>query len=208
MATELLPHEMPVEDLYRGAVPATMRHPHSRRSLSRSRRRRPSFDDLARAIVAALGSALFVLLAAFGLVYLTRTNALSSGANLGEERFVDVPVERIVTDLPDGRHALVSLTLRLREETAPAGLVAVAAYTPTPSGGSERAERVSAARQPPTAESIVREQVTMAVRGMTFDAAAPDLSKTRLKQSVRDAVNAALPGEPVEEVYLREYLVK
>jgi flagellar basal body-associated protein FliL len=208
MATELLPHDMPVQDLYRGAGPAGMRHPRSRRSLSLSRRRRPSFDDLARAIVAALASALLVLLAAFGLVYLMRTDAFSPSSGANEEGFVDVPVERVVTDLLDGRHALVSLTLRVREGAAPAGLVAVAAYTPTPAGGSERAERVAAARHPPNAESIVREQVTLAVRGMTFDAAAPELRKTRLKECVRDAVNAALPGEPVSEVYLREYLVK
>jgi hypothetical protein len=208
VATELLPHEMPVEDLYRGAVPAALRHPRSRRSLSRSRRRRPSFDDLARAIVAALVSAFLVLLAAFGLVYAMRTDAVSPSGGASEERFVDVPVERVVTDLPDGRHALVSLTLRLREEAAPAGLVAVASYTPTPTGGSERAERAAAVRHPPTAESIVREQVMLAVRGVTFDDAAPELGKTRLKESVRDAVNAVLPGEPVSEVYLREYLVK
>src|SRR6266545_3743093 len=49
--------------------------------------------------------------------------------------------------------------------------------------------------------------VNNAMAGLRYDEMVGDAGKDRLKSAIRDAVNAALPQAPVEQVYIRELLV-
>jgi flagellar basal body-associated protein FliL len=53
-----------------------------------------------------------------------------------------------------------------------------------------------------------REAVNNAMAGLRYDEMVGDAGKDRLKSAIRDAVNAALPQAPVEQVYIRELLVQ
>ena len=122
----------------------------------------------------------------------------------------DVPVERVLARQRDGREALGSFVLRMRADATPSQLRTVAERTPTPTpdeNAPARPIRTPAVPQG-SAESLVRERVGAAMSSLSYQQTAGEEGKALLKQTVRDAVNAALPGAPVEEVYIREYLVQ
>ena len=106
---------------------------------------------------------------------------------------------------------MISVTLRLREADTPKELRTIAAWTPTPlldQAAAAAGKRIPPAPDPTSAESLVRQQVGAAVSRLSYDQVAGPNGKDLLRQSVRDAANQMLPGQPVEDVYLREYLVK
>jgi hypothetical protein len=126
---------------------------------------------------------------------------------LGRPLTVDVPVDNVLARLPDGRQARGSFWLRMRQEAAPGQLVQIARSdrpTPTPEPGA----RAPAPVRGTSAEVRTREAVNNAMAGLRYDEMVGDAGKDRLKSAIRDAVNAALPQAPVEQVYIRELLVQ
>ena len=126
---------------------------------------------------------------------------------LGRPLTVDVPVENVISKLPDGRAARGSFYLRMRQDAAPEQLIQAARTTrpsPTPEPGPRPAGPITGT----SAESRVREAVNNAMAGLRYEEIAGEAGKERLKNAVRDAVNGALPESPVEQVYLKEYIVQ
>jgi hypothetical protein len=126
---------------------------------------------------------------------------------LGRPLTVDVPVENVVSKLPDGRAARGSFYLRMREDAAPDQLVQLARGTrpsPTPEPGPRPAGPVTGT----SAEARAREAVNNAMSGLRYEEIAGEAGKERLKNAVRDAVNGALADSLVEQVYLKEYIVQ
>jgi hypothetical protein len=201
---QMLREAPPTDELHRGTVPEAYRHPRSRRP-----RRGIGFDDGAGGLVAALATGLIA--SAITLFVLLRLVSPASQAVIQTEddgpAVADVRVERVIAELPDGRHAMASFTLRMRAEGLPDGLLTAASLTPTPVERSAKL-RTPAPRELLTAESVVRERVTSAMTSLDYEDTVGVTGKDRLRATVRDAVNEALPGAPVTEVYIREYLVK
>ena len=160
-------------------------------------------------VVAGAVAAVVVLLALLVLLLVpaeARPGFLGGGPPPGTS--IDVPVDRVIARLPDGRTALGSFTLRMRADEAPSQLRTIAARTPTPvredappPSGTPRAAGGSA-------ESLVREKVADAMASLSYQRTAGEAGKELLRQTVRDAVNESLPGAPVQQVYIREYLVQ
>jgi hypothetical protein len=126
---------------------------------------------------------------------------------LGRPITVDVPVENVVSRLPDGRAARGSFYLRMRQDAAPDQLVEMSRVTrpsPTPEAGPRPAGPVTGT----SAESRVREAVNNAMSGLRYEEIVGEAGKEKLKSAVRDAVNGALVTAPVEQVYLKEYIVQ
>jgi hypothetical protein len=150
------------------------------------------------------GVGLIVVFLALATVLLV----LAAGVDqLGRPITVDVPVENVVSRLPDGRAARGSFYLRMREDAAPDQLLQIARAnrpSPTPEPGPRPAGPVTGT----SAEARVREAVNNAMAGLRYEEIVGEAGKERLKSAVRDAVNGALSTAPVEQVYLREYIVQ
>jgi hypothetical protein len=137
---------------------------------------------------------------------------LAPAARGGVDQFgrpitVDVPVENVISKLPDGRVARGGFYLRMREDAAPDQLVQLARATrPTPT--AEPGPRSAGPITGTSAEARTREAVNNAMAGLRYEEIVGEAGKERLKNAVRDAVNGALPEAPVEQVYLKEYIVQ
>lgn len=59
-----------------------------------------------------------------------------------------------------------------------------------------------------SAEALVRDKIGEAMSRLSYEQTAGEAGKERIRQAVKDAVNQALPGAPVERVYVREYFVQ
>jgi hypothetical protein len=120
---------------------------------------------------------------------------------------LDVPVDRVIAAQADGRPSLGSFTLRMRADGTPDQLktMASAPLTPVPDEGRPPREITP---RPGSAEALLRDRVAQAMAGLTYQQTAGEPGKERLRQAVRDSVNQALPGAPVEQVYIREYFVQ
>jgi hypothetical protein len=167
--------------------------------------------DLAVVAATTLGVAIVVALVV-RLIVPSRAlpPALGGGATHGTASSYDVPVERVIARQPDGREVLGSFVLRLRADATPSQLRTVAERTPTPTPDENAPPRPIRTPAVPegSAESLVRERVGAAMSSLTYQQTSGEEGKALLRQTVRDAVNASLPGAPVEEVYIREYLVQ
>jgi hypothetical protein len=157
----------------------------------------------------ALATVLLVLAAARLLGPAVGLGATARGGvdQLGRPLTVDVPVENVVSRLPDGRAARGSFYLRMREDAAPDQLLQLARAnrpSPTPEPGPRPAGPVTGT----SAEARVREAVNNAMAGLRYEEIVGEAGKERLKSAVRDAVNGALSTAPVEQVYLKEYIVQ
>jgi hypothetical protein len=215
-----LEHDLPIDELYRRAVPGALRGPRSRRQLETiatvRRRRRPRFNDWAGAAIVAIATLLLVSIVTLGLLYLRDPLVFDPAGRTaaGAARPpLDVPVERVVTRLPDGREVLGSFTVRLRDDAGAAELVAGAAATSAAVWDGDRPWLApwldTAVPRPPTVpEALIRERVSFALASLTYQQTLGDAGKERLRGAIRDSVNEALPGSPVEAVFIREYLVK
>ena len=170
-------------------------------------------SDLAGGVVAAIGAAVVVLMLVVGTMSIvdvqTRSRAFDVRSFDNGIPIVDVAIDDVVSSLPDGRQARGKFTLRMREEAIPDGLIEVARITPTPemvpSGSSNMTPRPPAPTSP---EARTRQGVNAAMSQLGYEDIAGEEGKERLRQRVLGAVNEALPGAPVERVYIREYIVK
>lgn len=123
---------------------------------------------------------------------------------------MDVPIDRVIARQADGRQSLTSVTLRMRPQASPEQLRAIAARTPTPVRDPDQPQPPVREITPPagSAEALVRDKIGEAVSGLTYQATAGEQGKDRLRQAIRESVNSALPGAPVEQVYVREYWIQ
>ncbi len=151
------------------------------------------------AFVAALGPGNFRIFA---------PTAPSASAGDGTPPTVDLEIVNLISSLPDGRQARGTFTLRMREADAPPQAVEAARRTPTPvrEGAQSGIPRAPSGLNP--TESLVRDTVNQAMGSLGYEQIKGEEGKARLKQTVRDAVNSILPKAPVEEVFLREYIVQ
>jgi hypothetical protein len=159
--------------------------------------------------VVGLGVALATLLAALLWVLFLRSDPIGVVVIDGVAT-IDVQVDRVVATTADGRDALASVTLRMREDDTPPALRVIAAHTPTPIPGEYMmpGKRLPATPRPNSADALVRDRVAAAVGRLTYEQAAGERGKKLLRETVRDAANQGLPGQPVAQVFVREYLVK
>jgi hypothetical protein len=121
---------------------------------------------------------------------------------------VDVHVDRVMTGQADGRTALGSFTLRMRSDGVPQQLRAGAGLPPTPVPDGPGRPRREVTPRAGSAEALVRDGIAQAVGGLTYQQTAGEAGKERLRQTVKESVNKVLPGAPVEQVFIREYLVQ
>ena len=101
----------------------------------------------------------------------------AAGGSAGKS--VDLPVERVIARLPDGREALGSFTLRMRADGTPGQLRAIAARTPTrvPADDAPLLALLTPVTQPGSADSLVRERVTSAMTGLSYQQTAGEPGK-------------------------------
>jgi hypothetical protein len=165
--------------------------------------------EVSRAVVAGVGAVLAVLIATFLWVLVLRSEPVGDLRSDGVP-VVDVQVDRVVATTADGRDALASVTLRMRDEDTPAPLRTVAARTPTPVPGEYMVpgKRLPNTPAPTSADALMRDRVAAAVGRLTYAQTAGEQGKTLLRETIRDAANQVLPEQPVVEVFVREYLVK
>jgi hypothetical protein len=120
---------------------------------------------------------------------------------------LDVQVDRVMAQQTDGRQAFGSFTLRMRPDGTPQQLRANASLPPTPVPDERRSQR-DVPPKPGSAEALLRDRVGQALGSLSYQQTTGEEGKERLRQAVKDAVNAGLPGAPVEQVFIREYLVQ
>ena len=164
--------------------------------------------DLAVVAAVAAGVAIVVAVVVWLFVPAAAQPGFLRGAAFGGPAApMDVPIDRVIAREADGRQSLTSVTLRMKPDTTPDQLRTIAARTPTPVRDDAPPPRDA---NPPagSAEALVRDKIGEAVSGLTYQATAGEQGKDRLRQAIRDSVNSALPGAPVEQVYIREYWVQ
>ena len=170
-------------------------------------------SDLAVGITAAIGTAIVVVLLVIGAMAIFEVQSRSRAFDIrildNGIPVVDVAIDDVISSLPDGREARGKFTLRMREDTIPAGLIDVARVTPTPemvvSGSSNNTPRPPSPSSP---EAQARQGVNSAMSQLRYEDIVGEEGKERLRERVLGAVNAAIPGSPVVRVYVREYIVK
>lgn len=126
----------------------------------------------------------------------------------GGEPAIDVPIDRVLSRLPDGREALGSFTLRFRESAAPARLKEVAARTPTPIPFDQLRSEMRPTPSANQSEALLRDRVGEAIGGFSYHETTGEIGKERLRRAIHEAVNQALPDSPVDQVFIREWIVQ
>lgn len=150
-----------------------------------------------------------VLASILGPARFTRS-VIAPGGQSGESSgppTIDVEVENLIAAMADGRQARGTYTLRLREGQSPGQLIEAAGRTPTP-----ETQGKPGVAKPPTnlnpTESLVRDTVNAAMSRLSYEETKAADGKQVLKDAIRESVNKVLPGGPVVDVFVREYLVQ
>jgi hypothetical protein len=160
-------------------------------------------------VVVATATMLVTIVLALGWAFLMQPAADRASRGPGGAATSDVNVENVLSHLADGRDVRGSFTLRMREGAAPRSLRAVARLTPTPGQWLILAGvKTPVPRQPGSVELSLRDRVADALSSLTYADTAGEDGRARLRDTVRDSVNGVLPGAPVTQVFVRDFLVK